>query len=313
MSTSTRLLCLLFAFFVVSPFSRPAQSAVFADTFESVDRHGDCVRLSDGRNLCVRTDEEGISHWSLHRTGDVEAQDLSPATAMARVAEFQISPSGVYIAVVSVGEGHPILDVFEVAAVLAGESAEPKFSINPYPGSVSIKDWSGDTLLVNCDMPLTLAEDRRRDFELMFDDMETFSVAVPSGDVQAVSETAATTVTTLEGVVIEKPWTKTVESWNAGGSEYYVLDVGTAPLPDGKRSAKEGVILRPSTSVAFDEFKDFAGKRVAVVGKFIDPQVVEESSNSMEQHPATPVNPVTGKTEPLRRGGGFLVVDIRPL
>ncbi|MBU0717867.1 MAG: hypothetical protein KJ749_06420 [Planctomycetes bacterium] len=30
----------------------------------------------------------------------------------------------------------------------------------------------------------------------------------------------------LRGTVIRKEWTKTYESWNTDGSEYYILDVG---------------------------------------------------------------------------------------
>ena len=46
----------------------------------------------------------------------------------------------------------------------------------------------------------------------------------------------------LTGKVIEKPWSKTTESWIAGGGNYYVLDVGDLEIE--KPSATEGVIMR---------------------------------------------------------------------
>ncbi len=106
----------------------------------------------------------------------------------------------------------------------------------------------------------------------------------------------------LTGVVLQKPWAKTEESWRAGGSEYYVLDVGDLEVEE--RSAQEGVILRPSEGITLDNFAQYIGKRVEVQGKYLplEPYVPQ---SPIESYPMGP----DGK--PLPRGGGFQVLSIR--
>lgn len=107
---------------------------------------------------------------------------------------------------------------------------------------------------------------------------------------------------TLTGTVIRKPWAKTAESWAAGGSEYYVLDVGDAEVKE--RSAQEGVILRPSDRVTFDVFENYIDKPVEVTGEYVEAQpYIPESP--LESYP-------TGMNgEPLPRGQGFRVCEIK--
>lgn len=108
----------------------------------------------------------------------------------------------------------------------------------------------------------------------------------------------------LTGVVLQKPWAKTEESWRAGGSEYYVLDVGEAEVEE--RSAQEGVILRPSEGITLDNFAQYIGKRVEVEGKYLplEPYVPQ---SPMESYPMGPDG------QPLPRGGGFQVLSIREI
>ena len=121
------------------------------------------------------------------------------------------------------------------------------------------------------------------------------------------SEPEADTVV-LEGTLIRKGWSKTGESWNAGGSHYYVLDVGSAVI--SHRNAKEGVILRPSDSVPFDDFERFKDHRVAVVGRFVEGKPWTPGGVEVEQHPMPVTTPVAGEIIPVRRGSGFQVFEI---
>ena len=109
---------------------------------------------------------------------------------------------------------------------------------------------------------------------------------------------------TLSGVVIKKPWTKNTESWNAGGGDYYVLDVGDAQI--GDRSAEEGVILRPSDAVSMAQFEDLVGSPVEVSGEYIaaQPYVPESPLESY---------PTDMEGNPLPRGSGFKVHQITPV
>ena len=109
---------------------------------------------------------------------------------------------------------------------------------------------------------------------------------------------------TLKGVLLRKDWTKSYESWNAGGSEYFVLDVGDVAIK--KRSAAEGVILRSSQQIPNDAFEKLAGKRVKLVGTFVSgkPYV---PADGVEQYP------IAGAGGPQSRGSGFVVSAIEVL
>ena len=107
--------------------------------------------------------------------------------------------------------------------------------------------------------------------------------------------------TTLTGAIVRKPWTKTAESWMAGGGDYYVLDVGDAEIEE--RSAQLGVILRPSDRLSLETFERYLGLRVEVKGEYVEakPYIPQ---NPMESYPTD----LDGN--PLPRGAGFLVCEI---
>jgi hypothetical protein len=97
---------------------------------------------------------------------------------------------------------------------------------------------------------------------------------------------------TRRGLVVKKGWSMTWESWNAGGSEYYVLQT-----PEN-----HSMILRPSESVKFGDFADYAGRQVEVVGFDVEPEpwTPPEGDGPQETYP------VGAKA----RGGGFRVEQI---
>lgn len=108
-------------------------------------------------------------------------------------------------------------------------------------------------------------------------------------------------LTILTGRIIVKPWSKTAESWNAGGSEYYVLDVGDAEIE--QRSAEEGVILLSSEQVSMEKFAEYVGKSVKVTGIYV---------LAMPYQPENPMEsfPIDMNGQPLPRGGGFQVYSL---
>lgn len=111
-------------------------------------------------------------------------------------------------------------------------------------------------------------------------------------------------LSTLRGTVVRKLAAKNSETWMAGGSEYYVLDVGNFPIEIEQRSALEGVILRPSETV--ESFAEYVGKSVEVRGYYVEAQPYVPQS-PMESYP------VDRNGNPLPTGAGFKVEAIAVL
>ena len=107
----------------------------------------------------------------------------------------------------------------------------------------------------------------------------------------------------ISGSILLKPWSKTQESWIAGGGEYYVLDVGGADIVE--YSAEEGVIMRFEEDVIADRFKLLVGKKVELTGNFIPNKPTKVDPFSQY--------PVDVHGDPLPSGAGFNVHSFRLL
>ena len=90
--------------------------------------------------------------------------------------------------------------------------------------------------------------------------------AAPEGANERVLPTAAEDELKLSGILLKKGWTKTFESWQAGGSDYYVLQAENTP--DWLRTAKEGAVLIPTENVPATVLDKFVGRPVNVTGRF---------------------------------------------
>ena len=107
----------------------------------------------------------------------------------------------------------------------------------------------------------------------------------------------------ISGSILLKPWSKTQESWIAGGGEYFVLDVGGADIVE--YSANEGVIIRFEKDVIEDRFKSLIGKKVELIGNFIPNKPTKVDPFSQY--------PVDVHGDPLPSGAGFNVHSFRLL
>jgi hypothetical protein len=89
--------------------------------------------------------------------------DLS---ALHLIDRISVSPDRRYLAVVSVGEGHPILEIVQLAPLLKPKESRAreankfvvKCSVNPYPGTLSFGAWEPNALRLRSDVNLTLPE-----------------------------------------------------------------------------------------------------------------------------------------------------------
>ena len=126
--------------------------------------------------------------------------------------------------------------------------------------------------------------------------------------------------TTLHGYVLHKEPSRTLESWNAGGKDYYVLDVGNLPLPPGLRTAEEGVTLIPTWRVSTKDFAAHLEKLVIVTGYFVD-AIPNKSVSSNGDELGSPIYRITNGLlqevgfQAAPSGGGFRVSaisDVQP-
>lgn len=76
--------------------------------------------------------------------------------ALMEVSEILVSPQGNYLAVLSVGEGHPFLEIIDLKKLRQDNRYVVLNSVDPYPGSVWVKRWEGMRLILGSTVPLTL-------------------------------------------------------------------------------------------------------------------------------------------------------------
>lgn len=144
------------------------------------------LHKSPSKGIMVITDErEGQIWFRTEKESKIAIIPNVPQTSLYDVWQIQISPDDRFMAVLSAGEGHPEIDIFELKNILKQEytndnEAEPVLSINPYPGSVWIKEWKNEkTLIIESDMPLDsyydknieffMLEPKSKSFEFLFD------------------------------------------------------------------------------------------------------------------------------------------------
>lgn len=113
---------------------------------------------------------------------------------------------------------------------------------------------------------------------------------VPSPPPEPESQSA------VVGTLVKKPWSKTLESWNAGGMEYFVVET----------EGGETTIVRPSEQVTVDALQAMVGRKVRVRGEPV-PYRPYQPANPMEQYPTGP----DGK--PTQRGGGIRAESIEAI
>ena len=127
------------------------------------------------------------AYWgTLDQHGWIRFFESGPKVSLFQVAYLAISDDDHYLAVETTGEGHPVLDVFELQRWLnfAPRGAdrdtpplEPVATLNPYPLSFEARGWRGPHFVLTTRGRLDQLHERRRsgqaDFsEALADDTE---------------------------------------------------------------------------------------------------------------------------------------------
>jgi len=121
------------------------------------------ISLEEDNNaqLCV-INLFGETEWFIFSDAGNRRLKIVP-NSMLIVSEFIVSPSQQYVAINSVGEGHPIIDIIELKNLLDDKEPNILISINPYPGVVNMVGWVGEKLLVTSD---SLISDKNQILEI---------------------------------------------------------------------------------------------------------------------------------------------------
>jgi hypothetical protein len=116
------------------------------------------VALVDGCTLevDVRRDETPAC-WRLHCVGTPPRDLACDVTAMHQVVDFQLSPDQQHLAVLTVGEGHPVLEILPLQPLIENGRYDAGCTLNPYPGSIWMQQWHQSQLQVGSDVDLAEA------------------------------------------------------------------------------------------------------------------------------------------------------------
>ena len=109
----------------------------------------------------VRRDEQAAC-WRLDCVDAAPKQLDCDTTALHQVVDVQIAPDQRWMAVTSVGEGHPMLELVPLAEFLAGKPYRAQCTINPYPGSVYFAGWAQGKLRLGSDVDLSIEDTEAR-------------------------------------------------------------------------------------------------------------------------------------------------------
>jgi len=140
--------------------------------------------------LCVintdNTENENGAYWFILKDMGHSREIGSNLSCLYQVHQILPSPDNRYLAVLSVGEGHPMVEVIDLEKLRLQSKYAVLQTIDPYPGTVSIDRWDGAHLIVNSNAPLTQRkEDGRVDPDLMLPKDEAFSLDVATGEIKS--------------------------------------------------------------------------------------------------------------------------------
>lgn len=94
--------------------------------------------------------------WFLTNRGGGVSKLKTPPFTLHEINTLAVSPDEKWLAILSVGEGHPQLSVVSLPQVISGKAKKELALIDPYPGYVKLEGWRGQKVLVESDVPLDL-------------------------------------------------------------------------------------------------------------------------------------------------------------
>jgi len=144
----------------------------------------------DELKLCAINLSEDTAQWFILKGGRLSERIPVSPQSLSIVDDFQISPAQSSLAIVSVGEGHPILDVVDLKYLLEQKEVKLLLSINPYPGFIHIEKWQKEQLIVVTDRLLTYSTtstENEKSYPLRLTEGEKFSIEIATGKITSLT------------------------------------------------------------------------------------------------------------------------------
>lgn len=104
------------------------------------------AKVGEQSELLVINLADRSSHWYV--VGGVGGNRMlgTDFAGFHFLAELAASSDYQYLAVVSVGEGHPLLEIIDLPLWLEQGVYQVLHALNPYPGDFELQGWQGHTL-----------------------------------------------------------------------------------------------------------------------------------------------------------------------
>lgn len=143
----------------------------------------------NNRSLLVISPDNDEPQWYILAEGYTTKISNTPDT-FHRIHQITASKNGKYLAIISSGEGHPLLTIVDLKKLINNIKSKPLLEIDPYPGVISIFDWENGHLILSSDILLTHRIDDydRVPGELMLFSGKKFSLNIESNQIEAISE-----------------------------------------------------------------------------------------------------------------------------
>lgn len=140
------------------------------------------AQLNERDQLIIVNLNSFESRWLVARKGGYSSDIPIAPSYLPFVESISVSPTNRKLAVISVGEGHPVLEVVSVPQLSEGGKYDVELFINPYPGGIWIEGWDGDNLILGTDVPLPINAHLSLEKYPETGDYRTYSLNTDTGD-----------------------------------------------------------------------------------------------------------------------------------
>lgn len=140
------------------------------------------AQLNERDQLIIVNLNSFESRWLIARKHGYSSDIPVAPSYLPYVDSVSVSPTNRKLAVISVGEGHPVLEVVSVPQLSEGGEYDVELFINPYPGGIWIEGWDGDNLILGTDVPLPANAKLTLDEYPETGDYRTYSLNTDTGD-----------------------------------------------------------------------------------------------------------------------------------